>query len=298
MPGSARRRRVEPLLEEAADERFGGLIAGIRRGMRIVAGDVPLAPSRRAGGPGTRPTSDRAREALFAMLGDVGGDRVLDCFAGSGALGWRRCRAARRPARSSSATAPPSTRCAGTSPRSTSPTAARLRRPMSAAPRVPTPRPGASTICSLIDPPYPYADGRSPCTRPPSRRSRPARRASRAGVGGGPTSRSCAGSSSTGGGARAPRRCRSSPARRTRSEHEHRDLPGDVRPGHARPSRHHPARRRPVRPRRRRRRPQPRHKATMFTSRSASRSWRNRSWTWRTSRSLPFSTLVVEFARD
>jgi 16S rRNA (guanine966-N2)-methyltransferase len=38
-------------------------------------------------GAGTRPTSDRAREALFAMLADVEGARVLDCFAGSGALG-------------------------------------------------------------------------------------------------------------------------------------------------------------------------------------------------------------------
>ena len=35
----------------------------------------------------TRPTSDRVREALFAMLGEVEGARVLDLFAGSGALG-------------------------------------------------------------------------------------------------------------------------------------------------------------------------------------------------------------------
>ena len=34
-----------------------------------------------------RPTSDRAREAVFASLGSVTGDRVLDLFAGSGALG-------------------------------------------------------------------------------------------------------------------------------------------------------------------------------------------------------------------
>jgi 16S rRNA (guanine966-N2)-methyltransferase len=37
---------------------------------------------------GTRPTSDRVREALFSMLGArVDGARVLDLFAGSGALG-------------------------------------------------------------------------------------------------------------------------------------------------------------------------------------------------------------------
>jgi 16S rRNA (guanine966-N2)-methyltransferase len=35
----------------------------------------------------TRPTSDRVREALFAILGSVDGAVVLDLFAGSGALG-------------------------------------------------------------------------------------------------------------------------------------------------------------------------------------------------------------------
>lgn len=34
-----------------------------------------------------RPTSDRVREAVFDALGSVEGDRVLDVFAGSGALG-------------------------------------------------------------------------------------------------------------------------------------------------------------------------------------------------------------------
>jgi 16S rRNA (guanine966-N2)-methyltransferase len=37
-------------------------------------------------GRGTRPTSDRVREALFSILGDVAGVGVLDLFAGSGAL--------------------------------------------------------------------------------------------------------------------------------------------------------------------------------------------------------------------
>ncbi len=35
----------------------------------------------------TRPTSDRVREAVFAMLGGVEATRVLDLFAGTGALG-------------------------------------------------------------------------------------------------------------------------------------------------------------------------------------------------------------------
>jgi 16S rRNA (guanine966-N2)-methyltransferase len=37
-------------------------------------------------GRSTRPTSDRVREALFSILGSVEGARVLDLFAGSGAL--------------------------------------------------------------------------------------------------------------------------------------------------------------------------------------------------------------------
>ena len=38
-------------------------------------------------GGATRPTADRVREALFAILGNVGGARVLDLYAGTGALG-------------------------------------------------------------------------------------------------------------------------------------------------------------------------------------------------------------------
>ena len=57
--------------------------------MRIVAGQ---AKGRRLAGPadGTRPTSDRAREALFNSLTallDLDGARVLDLFAGTGAVG-------------------------------------------------------------------------------------------------------------------------------------------------------------------------------------------------------------------
>jgi 16S rRNA (guanine966-N2)-methyltransferase len=55
--------------------------------MRVIAGTHGgrelIAPKGRA----TRPTSDRVREALFSILGDIQGLRVLDLFAGSGALG-------------------------------------------------------------------------------------------------------------------------------------------------------------------------------------------------------------------
>jgi 16S rRNA (guanine966-N2)-methyltransferase len=38
-------------------------------------------------GRGTRPTPERVREALFSILGPLKGLRLLDLFAGSGALG-------------------------------------------------------------------------------------------------------------------------------------------------------------------------------------------------------------------
>lgn len=41
----------------------------------------------RAAAPGTRPSADRVRVALFARLGDLDGARVLDLYAGTGALG-------------------------------------------------------------------------------------------------------------------------------------------------------------------------------------------------------------------
>jgi 16S rRNA (guanine966-N2)-methyltransferase len=53
------------------------VIAGTHRGRRLAA-----PPGR-----DTRPTSDRVRESLFSILGPLDGERVLDLFAGSGALG-------------------------------------------------------------------------------------------------------------------------------------------------------------------------------------------------------------------
>jgi 16S rRNA (guanine966-N2)-methyltransferase len=55
--------------------------------MRIVAGEFRGRRLQAPRGSSTRPTADRVREALFSMLGEVGGLRVLDLFAGSGALG-------------------------------------------------------------------------------------------------------------------------------------------------------------------------------------------------------------------
>ena len=55
--------------------------------MRVVAGEFKGRRLHAPRGAGTRPTADRVREALFSMLGDVSGARVLDLYAGSGALG-------------------------------------------------------------------------------------------------------------------------------------------------------------------------------------------------------------------
>jgi 16S rRNA (guanine966-N2)-methyltransferase len=54
--------------------------------MRVVAGTLGGRRFDAPPGNDTRPTSDRVREALFSALGNVGGTRVLDLFAGSGAL--------------------------------------------------------------------------------------------------------------------------------------------------------------------------------------------------------------------
>jgi 16S rRNA (guanine966-N2)-methyltransferase len=56
--------------------------------MRVIAGEWRGRPLKAPPGAATRPTSDRVREALFSILAArVPGARVLDLFAGSGALG-------------------------------------------------------------------------------------------------------------------------------------------------------------------------------------------------------------------
>ena len=56
--------------------------------MRVVAGAYGGRRLVAPPGDATRPTSDRVREALFSVLGpSVAGTRVLDLFAGSGAVG-------------------------------------------------------------------------------------------------------------------------------------------------------------------------------------------------------------------
>ena len=53
------------------------VVAGVHKGRRL------SAPRGRS----TRPTADRVRESVFSLLGPLAGARVLDLYAGSGALG-------------------------------------------------------------------------------------------------------------------------------------------------------------------------------------------------------------------
>jgi 16S rRNA (guanine966-N2)-methyltransferase len=58
---------------------------------RVIAGEAGGRRLAVPGGLSTRPTSDRGREALFATVtsavGSLAGTRVLDLYAGSGAVG-------------------------------------------------------------------------------------------------------------------------------------------------------------------------------------------------------------------
>lgn len=58
--------------------------------MRVVAGTLRGRRIESPEGNTTRPTTDMAREAIFNSLGshyDLAGARIVDCFAGTGALG-------------------------------------------------------------------------------------------------------------------------------------------------------------------------------------------------------------------
>ncbi len=59
------------------------------REVRLIGGALRRSKLPVADRPGLRPTPDRVRETLFNWLGqDLSGWRVLDAFAGSGALGF------------------------------------------------------------------------------------------------------------------------------------------------------------------------------------------------------------------
>ena len=61
----------------------------LKNEVRLIGGSLRRSRLPVADRPGLRPTPDRVRETLFNWLGqDLSGWRVLDAFAGSGALGF------------------------------------------------------------------------------------------------------------------------------------------------------------------------------------------------------------------
>ncbi len=55
--------------------------------MRVTGGRLGGRTLRAPKGDATRPTTDRVRESLFQILGDLAGLRAADLYAGTGALG-------------------------------------------------------------------------------------------------------------------------------------------------------------------------------------------------------------------
>ena len=55
--------------------------------MRIIGGEYKSRAIAMPRGVEMRPTQDKVREALFNILGDISGKKVLELFAGSGAFG-------------------------------------------------------------------------------------------------------------------------------------------------------------------------------------------------------------------
>jgi len=83
---AAPRRRPEPAVPGPRPERS---TAHAPHAVRIIGGQWRRTLLPVADRPGLRPTPDRVRETLFNWLGqDLSGWRVLDAFAGTGALGF------------------------------------------------------------------------------------------------------------------------------------------------------------------------------------------------------------------
>ncbi len=55
--------------------------------MRVAGGELRGRKLKAPRGGDARPTTERVREAVFSILGEIDGARALDLFCGSGALG-------------------------------------------------------------------------------------------------------------------------------------------------------------------------------------------------------------------
>ncbi|WP_409993837.1 16S rRNA (guanine(966)-N(2))-methyltransferase RsmD [Roseateles koreensis] len=88
MSGARPRSSLAAKAASVPEQRRGAPRMGARE-VRIIGGDWKRSKLPVADKPGLRPTPDRVRETLFNWLGQtLEGWRVLDAFAGSGALGF------------------------------------------------------------------------------------------------------------------------------------------------------------------------------------------------------------------
>ena len=208
---------------------------------------VPSPPGR-----AVRPTPARVKEALFSILGSrVGDARVLDLFAGSGALGSSRSRAVRRTSRSSRST-PDGRRAARDRARARRRRAGRRDRRAGRARRARGHRPLRPRLRrSAVRAPVPGAGVRRAARAPRDRRRDDGRlRAlvARSRARGSGDARSSAPSATVRSRSRFCARSRRPRERRAAPRRPFGDLPGLVRSDDARPSRRDPARGRGVRP--------------------------------------------------
>lgn len=66
----------------------GGNLEWVRLTMRVISGSARGRSLKAVPGMGTRPTTDKVKEAIFSMIGPYfDGEYVLDLFAGTGGLG-------------------------------------------------------------------------------------------------------------------------------------------------------------------------------------------------------------------
>ncbi len=67
---------------------FKSKSSGRKGGIRVIGGEYRGRRLTSVKGMATRPTADRVRESIFNIIGDkISGARVLDLFAGTGAMG-------------------------------------------------------------------------------------------------------------------------------------------------------------------------------------------------------------------
>ena len=79
--------RGSPAIRRRAGRAARGVVGTVMLGCGSAAASFAGGGCARPRGAGVRPTTERVREALFSILGEVDGLEVLDLYCGTGALG-------------------------------------------------------------------------------------------------------------------------------------------------------------------------------------------------------------------